>query len=117
MVASLLLAEADVVDLHLGEALPVTLLPAVVLAPLVLEDDDLLAPAVADHLGGHGRTGNHGRPDLDVVAVGAEEDLLEAHGLARLGVERLNAKRLPRLGPVLVAAGPDDGVHGLAMLP
>src|SRR4051812_16394303 len=104
-------AEADVVDAHLGEPLPVPLLAAVVLAALVLEDDDLLAPAVAKHLGRHGGATHQRRAHLDVVAVRAEENVLEAHGLARLGVHRLDADGLARLGAVLVAADAGDGVH------
>src|SRR5215217_2549078 len=105
-------AEADVVHAHLGEPLPVALLPAVVLAALVLEDDDLLAPAVAQHLGRDGGAIEHRGAQLDGVAVGAEEDLLELDGLAGLRIHRLDANGLARLGPVLVAAEADDGVHG-----
>src|SRR5918998_486091 len=43
-------AEADVVDPDLGKALPVPLLPCVVLPTLELEDDDLVATAMADDL-------------------------------------------------------------------
>src|SRR6185436_12278828 len=87
-------AEADVVHAHLGEPLPVTLLPAVVLPALVLEDDDLLAAAVAQHLGRDGGAAEHRRAQLDGVAVGAEEDLLELHGLAGLHIHRLDADGL-----------------------
>src|SRR5215218_3281593 len=109
-------AEADVVHAHLGDPLPVTLLPAVVLAALVLEDDDLLAAAVADHLGRDGGAVEHGGAHPDVVAVCAEEDLLELHGLARLHIHRLDADGLARLGAVLVAALADDRVHGFPRL-
>src|SRR5258705_10610230 len=42
------LTETDVVDFHFGEALPVSLLSRVVLPALHLEDDDLVAAAVAE---------------------------------------------------------------------
>src|SRR4028118_1616204 len=43
---------------------------------------------------------------------GPGEGFLEAGAPARLDVDGRDAKRLARLGPELLAAGADDGVHG-----
>src|SRR6516162_864567 len=80
-------AECDVVDLHFREALPVSLLLRVVLAPLHLEHDHLVALAVADDLAGDLRALEHGRPGVDLLAVGAEEHLVEGDLGAHFGFE------------------------------
>src|SRR5690348_14066892 len=103
-------AESDVVDLHFREALPVALLLRVVLPALHLEDDDLVAKAVLHDLAGDLRPGEGGHAGLDVVAVAAEEDIVELDGPTGLAHDGGDAIFLARLDTELLAAGADDGV-------
>src|SRR3712207_188425 len=68
-------AESDVVDSDFREALAMPLLPGVVLPPLELEDDDLVAAPVTDDLADHLRPVAPRRPRLHGAAVGPEKDV------------------------------------------
>ena len=81
----------------------------------VLEDDHLLATILAQHLTGDERIGHDWRADLRVVAVGDEQDALEAHRLAGRSVKPLDRKLAAELDSVLLSAGFDDCVHGSPM--
>src|SRR5207245_10930891 len=70
-----------------GGELPVALLRLRVLAPPELEDDELLALALAEHLADDRRAGNHGLADLCALLVAEDQDLVEAH--LGLGLEVL----------------------------
>jgi len=65
------------VNPDLGELLPMALLLRVVLTPLELEDDDLVAEPLLDDLGRDRGPLQRRNPDLHVGAVGAEEDVIE----------------------------------------
>jgi len=81
------------VNPDLGELLPMALLLRVVLTPLELEDDDLVAEPLLDDLGRDRGPLQRRNPDLHVGAVGAEEDVIELDLRAEKGV----TLRLPSL--------------------
>src|SRR6185295_19338598 len=72
-------------DAQRRQLLAMTLLAAIVLPPLFLEDDDLLAARLLDHLGSDRRAGDRGGAGLGAVA--AKQDHLgkldDIAGLAR----------------------------------
>ena len=79
-----LLAEGDVLDADLGELLPMALLFRVVLAALLLEHDDLVVESVLDDLAGDARALESWCADVSLVAVGAEDDVIECDLGARI---------------------------------
>src|SRR5687767_15736775 len=91
-------AEFDVVDADFGEALPVSLLPRVVLPALELEDDDFVIAAVLDDLARDRGSLDGGRAELDVVAVGSEDDVVELYLASRLAFDGRDADAFTRLG-------------------
>src|SRR5258708_37846804 len=72
-----LLAESDILDADLGEALPMALLFRVVLAALHLEDDDLVALPLLHDLGCNMCTLESRSADVSLVAVRAEDDVVK----------------------------------------
>src|ERR671932_73979 len=70
-------AQADVVDAYFGEALSMPLLARVVLPPLELEHDDLLAAAVSHDLANDLRSADGRRAGLDGAAVRSEQHVVE----------------------------------------
>mmetsp|Transcript_15986 Transcript_15986/g.27963 ORF Transcript_15986/g.27963 Transcript_15986/m.27963 type:complete len:281 (-) Transcript_15986:144-986(-) len=96
------LVPGDLGDVDVGIRLAVTLRQAVVLLGLVLEDADLLAKRVPDHLRLHQLAVQVGLPDLHVLPVVHQEDLLEGELVPNLQRELLDGEDLPRLHAVLV---------------
>src|SRR5687768_4606256 len=108
-----LLAEGDILDADLGEALPMALLFRVVLAALHLEDNDLVALTVLDDLAGDVRAFDARSANVGLVAVGAEDHVVERHLGAGVAGQGWNSDCLASFGAVLLPAGSDDGVsHG-----
>src|SRR2546423_4704143 len=108
-----LLAEGDIPDTNLGERLPMALFFRVVLAPLLLEDNDLLAESLLDDLAGDLCAFERGTADVTFVAVRAEDDVVERDLGASVASQTWNSNCLSRLGPELLATGSDDCVsHG-----
>src|SRR6266550_9132194 len=108
-----LLAEGDILDADLGECLPMALLFGVVLTALLLEHHDLLALAVLDDLSRDVRTLYRRSPDVRLVAVGPEDDVVEGDLRARVADQGRNSNCLAGLGAELFAAGTDYRVsHG-----
>src|SRR5512141_751915 len=105
-----LLSERDVADLHFSEALTVTLLLRVILAPLHLEDDDLLVPSVLDDLAGDRCALESRDANERLLAIRAEDHVVESHLRASFTRKAWNSDCLSRLGAVLLAAGADDCV-------
>src|SRR5689334_18770519 len=108
---SSLSAEGNVVDADFSEALPMTALARVVLSALLLEDDDLLAAAVSDDFARDLRAAQRGNAGFDVLAVVAEEDVVEFDLDAGIADERRDFVGATRLDTELLAAGFDDSVH------
>src|SRR5215207_9848925 len=79
------------VNLDRRVVLPVPLSALVLLAALLLEDDDLRAAAVVYDRARHLRAFDRGRADLNPVAAAADDERFEFHGVARLRVERRHA--------------------------
>ena len=80
---------------------------------LVLEDDDLLAALLAQHLGGDRGAVDERLADGGGVAVGDEQDSVEGDGVAGADVQPIDLDLRAELDAVLLAAGFDDCVHGL----
>src|SRR5690606_26531605 len=100
----------DGLDAQLREGLTVSLLAAVVLAALDLEDDDLLR-AVLSHDLGHDLGARHvGLADLGGVAAD-HEDLVELDGATHVSRELLDTEAVALAHSVLLAARLDDCVH------
>src|SRR5690348_4306260 len=109
-------AEADVVDANLGEALPMAALTRVVLSALVLENDDLLTAAVLHDLSGDLGAFECRNAGLDVLVVGAEEDVVELDLGPSFADERWNSICSPRLDAKLLATSANDSVrHGKSL--
>src|SRR3954471_21563521 len=88
-----------------------TTLVRVVLSALHLEDDDLLAAAVTDDFAGHAGAAEHRNAGLHVLAVVAEQDVVEFDLSTRLADERWELIRTAGFDTVLLAAGLDDRVR------
>src|SRR5689334_7316210 len=101
----------DVRDADHGLELPVAVAPPVVLAPPLLEDDDLLALALLEHGGRHLGPRDGGRPDHRALAAD-HQHLAELDRAAGLALEPLDDKDLVLGDAVLLAAGLDHCVHG-----
>src|SRR5574338_915509 len=83
-------AGQDVGDAHHGQQLAVALLAPVVVAPLLLEDDDLVALALLEHGGDNGRALDQGRADALALALAGRQDLGEGDIVARLAGQLLD---------------------------
>src|SRR6266566_5018577 len=103
-----LLAEGDILDADLGERLPMALLFRVVLTALLLEDDDLLAASLLDDLAGHASAFHNRSADMRLVAVGAEDDVVEGDLRPGVAGQTGNSDSFSGLGAELFAAGSDD---------
>src|SRR6266550_928542 len=100
-----LLTEGDILDADLGERLPMALLFCVVFAPLLLEDDDLLARDL--------RAFDCRSANMSLVAVRAEDDVVEGDFRAGVSSQTWNSDGFSGLGAELLTAGSDDRVsHG-----
>src|SRR5688500_9502601 len=97
-----LLAEGDILDANLGEALPMALLFRVVLPALHLEDDDLVALSLLHDLASDMRTLESRRADMGLVPVGAKNDVVERDLGASVTRKARNSDRLSRLGAELL---------------
>src|SRR5882757_6166632 len=90
-----------------------SLLAAVGLATLVLEDDDLLAQALLDDLGLDPHPRDQWPPHGDVAAIVGDEQWLEAELVPGGSRELFHAQGFPLGHAVLFASGLDHGVHEL----
>src|SRR3954453_16649959 len=106
-------SRADRRDLQRRVRLAVTLLAAVALPALVLEDDDLLSQALVDNLGLDRDALDRRLTDLDTAAVVGEQQRPEGDLRTRTTRELLDAKGLPFGHAVLLSSGRNDGVHGI----
>src|SRR6185437_7473414 len=97
----------DLVDLHLNEALAVALQLLVLLLPLVVEDKDLVAAALADDLGQHLRAA---QLLLKLALVAAHRQHIRELQRA-IVLALLNPQRVAGSHAVLLAAGTNDCVH------
>src|SRR5687767_2526498 len=102
-------------DLHVGDfdfrkVLAMPGVPAVPRAAREPEDPDLLALTVAHDFGRHLGALHLRRPRLDVLPVARDEDVVERHLIARLGIEQRDLDRDSWFGAELRAAGGENGV-------
>ena len=87
-----------------------TLLFAIILFRLILENDYLLALAMLKHFCICGSTRDHGLADLDIFAISHQQNV-EFNVCANLCVELLDHDLAANLDLVLFTAGYYDCVH------
>src|SRR6185369_4459997 len=92
------------------QLLTMALTTPVVLAALLLEDEDLFRLLLADDLTDDAPAFEERLTDLQPAARGRQEDVGEYALGARLAVELLETDRLAGLHPVLLPSGTNDGV-------
>ena len=105
--------EIDAVDAKLDEILTMSVLPLrVVLAALLLENNDLLAAILAEDRGPDRRAGDKRSADLRLISANhqhfAERDFVL---VGRAEDVAFDAKELAFGDAVLLSTGTDDGVH------
>src|SRR5260221_9635224 len=108
IVVSPLLAGLDAGDAQHGERLAVPVLAAVVVPPLLLEDEHLVAAYLLDDLG---RDGGAAGAALGIGALADHEHAVESHLCPRLAGELLDGDEVVLGNLVLLAAGADDCEH------
>src|SRR5256885_202720 len=103
----------DLLDADLDQILTVAVLPLrVVLAALLLENDDLVAAGLAHDRGRDGGAAHRRGADLRLVA--ADHEHLAEGDLAVVGAAQdiaLHQERLPFSDAVLLSTGTNDGVQ------
>jgi hypothetical protein len=104
-------AGQDLGDPDLRQVLAVTHGAAVMLAPLLLEDLDLVAARLLDEFGGHDGAGDDRGADLESGVAGEHQHLVELEDVAGLAGQAFDLEHVVRLDAVLLAAGLDDCVH------
>src|SRR5579859_1239506 len=97
----------DVGDAQNGQLLAMTLLTAIILPALLLEDDDLVGTSLFEHGRGDGGAGHDGRANL----VTDHQNLIERDGLAGFTRELFDADDVVGGNLILLAAGLDDCEH------
>src|SRR6201996_9579733 len=97
----------DVGDAQNGQLLAMTLLTAIILPALLLEDDDLVGASLFEHGRGDGGASHDGRADL----VTDHQNLVERNGLAGFTRELFDADDVVGGNLILLAAGLDDCEH------
>src|SRR5439155_24204569 len=95
---------------HRRDRLPVATATAVVLSPLLLEDENLPRPSLPDDLGPHEGALDQRRPDANGSISGGEEHFREIHGRAHFTGEPLEAQHVTGGHPILLPPGANDGV-------
>src|SRR5688572_28647758 len=101
----------DLEDLHRGRLLAMTAVPAVVLPPLELDDQDLAPAALGHDLARHARALEPVRPDDDLAVPGHQQHGGEGHLGALVAGQLLHGDDLALGHPVLLAPRCDDGFH------
>ena len=90
--------------------LAMTVLAPVILPPLLLEDDDLLAARLLDHLGGDRRAGDRGIAGLGAVAA-KQDHLGKLDDIAGLARDLLDLDDVVGRHAILLAACANDREH------
>src|SRR5690348_4501471 len=107
------LAGVDAGDAQHGQLLAMTVLAPVIVTPPLLEDQHLVGADLLDHLGGDRGAGEAGLVGGRLGAVAEHQHLAERHGGAGLTRQLLDGDDVVLGDFVLLAAGADDGEHGL----
>src|SRR3954453_15093846 len=106
-----LIAGADLGDPQHGLMLPVAVLAAVILPPLLLEHDDLVGAAMLDQLGADRGAGNERRAGRHVGALADHQHLAKLDRRAGFAGELLDRDQIVLGDLVLFAAGADECEH------
>ena len=101
----------DAGDAHDRQILTMAVLAAIVLAALLLEDDDLVATRLLEHLGGDERASDAGLAEGRDGAVVKRENVGEIDVVAGVGQQLLDDDDVILGDFILLAAGTDDREH------
>jgi hypothetical protein len=104
-------ARGDAADLNFGVILPVAGLFLEVLAATVLEDTNLVAPAVGDDRALYRSARHYGTAHGHLITFSHHKNLIERHFGTNVRRERFNPQLVASADPVLLAARLDDRVH------
>ena len=80
----------DVLDLQHGDALAVTILAAMILAALLLEDDDLFGAILTENFSRHAGTLHNGRTHGDLAGIANHQNVVERQGCPFFAFQLLN---------------------------
>src|SRR5262249_14670737 len=109
-----LASDGDGGDLERRERLAMAAALAIVLAALVLENDDLARAILLDDLGGHLGPAHQRLAQLDLLVVGAARDhehVREGHRLTGVAGQLLDPYGFTFGDPILFAAGLNHRIH------
>jgi hypothetical protein len=114
LVAGFLLAVGqNLGDAKRGQRLAMTLLAAIIGAPLLLEYHDFVAQLLLEDFGGNKRTGNSGASRLGAAIAAKQDDLRQLDDVARLAPDLFDLDDVVRRHAILLAARANDREHGL----
>src|SRR5262245_51048873 len=106
----LLAVGEDLSDTEQSQILAMPLLAAVVLAPLLLEHNDLVAARLLHHFGCDQRAGNERAAGLGAIAA-KQQHLSELDDVAGLARDALDRDNVVRRHAILLAAHANDREH------
>src|SRR5689334_23198449 len=104
----------DLGDPHLHEILPMAVLAPEMLAPLLLEDDELGAARQRRHLARDGGAGNQRRAERDAALARNHQNFAELDLIAGIGRKPLDLDDIFGGDAILLAARPYDSIHGFS---
>jgi hypothetical protein len=81
------------------------------LAPLLLEDDDLVVALLLQHLGGHGCAGDGRAARFGRTVAAQQQNLAQLDDIAGLAGDLLNLDNVFRRHAILLAARANDREH------
>ena len=86
--------------------------PAIALAALLLEDEDLVGARLLEDRRRHHRAFEKRRPQRRRLAIPNHKDFLEFDQGPRIAGQTLDGDHVVRRDPILLSTGPHDRVHG-----
>src|SRR5262245_50928650 len=107
----LLAVGQDLGDAERSQKLAMTLLAAVIRAPLLLEDDDLVAPPLRDDLGRDHGPGDGRAPGFGTALAAEQDDLGKLDDIAGLASDLLDFNNVVWRHAILLAACANDREH------
>ena len=104
----------DLGDPHFHEILPVAVLAAEMLAPPLLENEELGAARQRLDLAGDGGADNQRSAEGDAAVARNHQHFVELDLIAGIGREPLDLDDIVGGDAILLAARPNDSIHGFS---